>query len=154
MKNYILLAIAAFTFTSCISVKINNEEGLNKVYANHKNSNISAKGTYFENGIVDSDWSNENSSNATKAKFKKANGVSYIKLNTKKKVEVEFHHQVKVEGNIKFEIVDATKNVVFQRDLSQNSDENFELKLNEGEYTIRWDAKNANGSYFLEWKEK
>lgn len=103
---------------------------------------------------MDSDWSNENSSNATKAKFKKANGVSYIKLNTKKKVEVEFHHQVKLDGHIKFEIMDATKNVVFQRDLSQNQDENFELKLNEGEYTIRWDAKNANGSYFLEWKEK
>ena len=149
-----MLVMAVCTFTSIISVKINNEEGLNKIYANHNNSNIRAKGTYFENGVMDSDWSNENSSNATKAKFKKANGVSYIKLNTKKKVEVEFHHQVKLDEHIKFEIMDATKNVVFQRDLSQNQNENFELKLNEGEYTIRWDAKNANGSYFLEWKEK
>lgn len=154
MKNYILFALVALSFTSCISVKVNHEDGLNKVYSTYINPNLSAQGTYFENGVKDSEWSNQNSPNTTQAKFKKANGISYIKLMAKKNMKVEFHHQLKVEGRMRFEILDAKETVIFERDLSQNREEHFDLKLQEGEYIVRWNAHDANGSYFLEWKEK
>ena len=61
---------------------------------------------------------------------------------------------IKLEGNIRFEIIDESKNVLFSRDLTKDKEENFSVDFpNAGNYQIRWISKNATGSYFLEWKQ-
>ncbi len=55
---------------------------------------------------------------------------------------------------MRFEIIDETKNVLFERDLTQSKEENFTIDFPKaGNYKIRWISKNATGSYFLEWKQ-
>ena len=53
-----------------------------------------------------------------------------------------------------FEIVDQNNEVVFNRQLTNSKEENFNLDLAKGDYQVRWNSTNATGSYFLEWKEE
>ena len=149
-----MLLLVMLSLQSCISVKISNDKFDKKQYENVRNTNLTASGTYFENGNVDKDWSNQNSNNSTHASFRDASGISFIKLKANKNVSVQFHHLVKLEGKIKFEVINSKNEVVLERDLNNSIEENFNLELNSGEYVIRWEAKKANGFYFLEWKQK
>ena len=150
----IALIIAMISLQSCISVRVNADVDSNSFYKKADNPSINAQGTFFENGVNDSKWSNSNGSNWTKAKFDDASVTSFVKFETTKKVSVNFHSNIKLEGNIRFEIIDESKNVLFSRDLTKDKEENFSVDFpNAGNYQIRWISKNATGSYFLEWKQ-
>lgn len=152
MKNLIIL-LAIFSVQSCINVRINSTDNINKVFSNVKNPNISATGTFFNFTIKDDTWSNENTFNSTRAKFKNAVGESYIKLKVKNQTTVHFHHLIKVDGYIKLEIINPIDEVVYTKEFTKNEEGSFILYLKKGEYMVKWTAKNADGNYYLEWKE-
>ena len=150
----IALIIAMISLQSCISVRVNADVDSNNFYQKADNPNINFQGTFFENGVNDSKWSNSNGKNWTKAKFEDATVTSFVKFETTKKLTVNFHSNIKVEGDVRFEIIDETKNVLFERDLTQSKEENFTIDFPKaGNYKIRWISKNATGSYFLLWKQ-
>lgn len=150
----IALIIAMISLQSCITVKVNADVDSNSFYAKTTNPNIKSQGTFFENGVGDSKWSNSNGDNWTKAKFEDASGISYIKLNVSKNVTANFHSNIRIDGELHFEVVDKNQNVLFTRHLIKSKEENFTLDLSAGDYQIRWNSKNTSGSYFLEWKEE
>lgn len=150
----IALIIAMISLQSCITVKVNADVDSNSFYAKTTNPNIKSQGTFFENGVGDSKWSNSNGDNWTKAKFEDASGTSYIKLKVSKSLTANFHSNIRIDGELHFEVVDKNQNVLFTRHLTNSKEENFTLDLPSGEYQIRWKSTNATGSYFLEWKEE
>lgn len=52
-------------------------------------------------------------------------------------------------GRLDITVTDAKENVIFEQKDVQNSD--FETKLAEGNYTLRIDADDHSGSYFVSW---
>ena len=153
MKNLILL-LAVFSLHSCISVRVDKTDEVNKVFSHVKNPNVSATVTFLDFEIKDDNWSNQNSFNSTQAKFKNSVGNSSIKLKVTKHTRIDFHHQLRVKGNIKFEIIQPNDEVIYTKEFSSNKEENFSLDLKRGEYIVKWTAQNADGSYYLEWKEQ
>ncbi|WP_413533028.1 hypothetical protein [Empedobacter brevis] len=149
----IALIIAMISFQSCITVKVNADVDSETFYKNFDNPNIKSQGTFFDKGITDSKWSNSNGDNWTKAKFDDISGTSYIKLNVSKKITVNFHSIVQLDGKINFEIVDQNNQVIFNSQLKNSKEEKFALDLAKGDYQVRWTSTNAKGSYFLEWKQ-
>ena len=149
----IALIIAMISLQSCITVKVNADVDSNNFYRKVDNPNIKSQGTFFDKGVGDSKWSNSNGDNWTKAKFEDASGTSYIKLNISKSLTANFHSNIKLEGEMNFEIVDQNNEVVFNRQLTNSKEENFTVDLTKGDYQVRWNSMNATGSYFLEWKQ-
>ena len=70
-----------------------------------------------------------------------------------KSLTANFHSNIKLEGEMIFEIVDQNNEVVFNRQLTNSKEENFTVDLAKGDYQVRWNSTNAIGSYFLEWKQ-
>ena len=128
----IALIIAMISLQSCITVKVNADVDSNNFYRKVDNPNIKSQGTFFDKGVGDSKWSNSNGDNWTKAKF---------------------DSNIKLEGEMMFEIVDQNNEVVFNRQLTNSKEENFTVDLAKGDYQVRWNSTNATGSYFLEWKQ-
>lgn len=149
----IAFIIAMISLQSCITVKVNADVDSNNFYRKVDNPNIKSQGTFFDKGVGDSKWSNSNGDNWTKAKFEDASGTSYIKLNISKSLTVHFHSNIKLEGEMNFEIVDQNNEFVFNRQLTNSKEENFTVDLTKGDYQVRWNSMNATGSYFLEWKQ-
>ncbi|WP_313386595.1 hypothetical protein [Chishuiella sp.] len=154
MKKIIIVALAIFSLQSCISVRVNADVDSRASFSNAETPNITAEGTFFENGVKDSKWSNSNGSNWTKAKFENATGTTYIKLKTKKSLKVDFRSVIHIEGDLAFEIIDANKAVLYASN-AETEEGRFSVNFpKEGEYQIRWKSTSATGNYFLEWKEK
>lgn len=153
MKKYYLF-LAVIALQSCISVRFNSNSDHNKVFKNVSNPNITSTGTFLDFEIKDENWGNENTFNSTFAKFKNSKGNSSIKLKVNRQSIVEFNHKIRVDGDIKFEIINQNDKVIYTKDFTSNVEDNFKLDLNRGEYIVKWTAKNATGNYFLEWKEK
>lgn len=149
----ITLIIAIISLQSCITVRVNTDVDSNSFYSKANNPNIKSQGTFFDKGVNDSKWSNSNGDNWTKAKFENATGVSYIKLNISKSLTANFHSNIKIDGEVHFDIIDNSQNVVLSRHLTNSKEENFTVDLPVGNYQVRWNTTNAKGSYFLEWKE-
>lgn len=154
MKRIAVFIVAIFTLQSCISVRVNADVDPNAHFTKADNPNIKVQGTYFVEGFSDVSWSNSNNYNSAKAKFEKSAGTTYIKLNIKKKMSVEFRSDIKLKGNLNFTIIDNNQNVLFERSLNDSKEEIFSVDFpKSGEYQVRWNQQNATGSYFLEWKE-
>lgn len=151
----IALIIALISLQSCITVRVNADVDSSSFYSKETNPDIKVQGTFFENGTNDSKWSNSNGDNWTKASFKDASVTSYVKFETTKSLTANFHHKLKLEGSVRFEIIDENKNVLFSRDFKDSKEENFTVDFPKaGNYQIRWVSKEASGSYFLEWKQE
>lgn len=154
MKKLAVLVVAIFTLQSCISVRVNADVDPNARFTKADNPNIKVQGTYFVEGFSDTKWSNSNNYNSAKAKFDESTGTTYIKLDIKKKMSVEFRSVVNLKGNLEFKIIDKNENVLFERSLNDSKEEIFTVDFpKSGEYQVRWTQKEATGSYFLEWKE-
>lgn len=154
MKKIAVLIIAIFTLQSCISVRVNADIDPNAHYTKADNPNIKVQGTYFVEGFSDEKWSNSNNYNSTKAKFEKSTGTTYIKLDVKKKMSVEFRSIIKLKGDLNFKIIDKNESILFERHLNDSKEEVFTVDFpKSGDYQIIWNQQAATGSYFLEWKE-
>lgn len=147
---YLLFLIS---LQACVTVKVNSTDDQNSSFRQIKNPNLSATGTFLDFEKKDDHWSNHNTFNSTQAEFKNSVGNSSIKLKVKKNTDVQFHHQLKIKGEIKMEIINARNEVIYSKNYTNDTEEHFELKLKSGEHIIKWTANDANGSYFLEWKE-
>lgn len=152
MKKIISLVSLGLLVFSCTTVNILNPE--NQMYRSEMPENITASGTHFDGQITDESWGNRTEKNYSVAQFKNYNSGSFVKLQISKPVKIEIHQLVKLNaGNLKFQL--KQKNAVLKEKYFQSdAEEFFQMELESpGTYELYWTGENANGSYFIEWKE-
>lgn len=152
MKKIISLVCLTLITISCTTVNILKPE--NRIYRSEIPENIIASGTHFDGQITDESWGNRTEENYSFARFKNYSNGSFVQLEISKPVKIEIHQIVKLNaGNLKFQL--KQKDVVLKEKYFQSdAEEFFQVELEEpGTYALFWTGENANGSYFIEWKE-
>ncbi len=152
MKKIISLVSLGLLVFSCTTVNILNPE--NRMYRSQLPENITASGTHFEGQITEESWGNRTEENYSFARFKNYNNGSFVQLEISKPLRIEIHQIVKLNaGNLRFQLKQNGK-VLNENSFQTDAEESFPVELeNPGTYDLYWTGENANGSYFIEWKE-
>lgn len=121
-----------------------------------KNPNIETSGTHFENPTTERTWSNANGDSYTKAKYKAYNGITFVKINTKKDMKLLLNYDLKVEkGELEMQIIDSKGTILFQKTAEKDEIGSTELAFKSDEkYQIKFIGTDTKGSYFCQWIEQ
>ncbi|MGC4040597.1 MAG: hypothetical protein QM710_07400 [Flavobacterium sp.] len=119
------------------------------------NKSLVSSGTYFGSKITDSKWGNVNGKSYTSANYSEYSGFTYVKLFAMKPMNVALNYEVELEkGELEIEVVDSKNEVVFKQNFPASKKGSTNVDLKQGEdYQIRFNGKQAKGSYFCQWKE-
>lgn len=119
------------------------------------NQFLISSGTYFDSKITDSKWGNTNGKSYTSAKYSDYSGITHVKLLAMKPMNVSLDYAIEVKkGILEMEVVDSNNNVVFKQNFTTSEKGITSLDLKQGlDYQIRFNGKQAKGSYFCQWKE-
>lgn len=152
MKKILFLLTLA-TLQSCLSVRVHTTDDTLNYFKNVSNPNVYATGTYLDFEQQNEQWSNQNTSYSTSAKFSHSTGNSSVLLHVNRITKVDFHHEIELKGRMKFEVINPQNEIVYTKDFTQLTHDNFSLNLKKGKYVVKWTAQNASGRYALEWRE-
>lgn len=154
MKKNITLFIISISFglSSCASLLV--QETPNRQFDEQSLEEVLVSGTHFDQEIKDKNWSNYNGENFSQVRFQNYSGGSFVKLDIKKPIEIEFHQVIQLNsGELEFNIIGKNQNF-YNDHITSASDHIFKIKFDKpGNYKLHWNGNNANGSYFIEWKE-
>lgn len=120
-----------------------------------ENKLLVSSGTYFDSQIEDKGWRNSNGKSYTSANYSDYSGLSYVKLFAMKPMNAALNYTIEIKkGELEIEVVDSNNNVVFKKDFTASEKGIANIDLKQGEdYQIRFNGRQAKGSYFCQWKE-
>lgn len=126
-----------------------------KVSTDWDNKFLISSGTYFDSKITDSKWGNSNGKSYTSADYSEYTGFTYVKLLAKKPMNVSLNYDIELKkGALEMQVVDSNNTIIYKQNFETSEKGIANVALKEGEnYQIRFNGKQAKGSYFCQWKE-
>lgn len=119
------------------------------------NKFLISSGTYFDTKVTDSKWGNVNGKSYTSANYSEYSGFTYVKLLAMKPMNISLNYDIELKnGSLEMQLVDSNNTVVFTQNFEASEKGIAKVDLKQGEdYQIRFNGKQAKGSYFCQWKE-
>lgn len=119
------------------------------------NKFLISSGTYFDTKVTDSKWGNVNGKSYTSANYSEYSGFTYVKLLAMKPMNISLSYDIELKkGSLEMQVVDSNNTVVFTQNFEASEKGTAKVDLKQGEdYQIRFNGKQAKGSYFCQWKE-
>lgn len=152
MKKLLTFICLSFILFSCTTINVLKPQS--RMYGSEISETINASGTHFDGQANDKSWGNKTEENYSFAKFKNYNNGSYVNLEISHPVKIEIHQIVTLNtGKLYFKIK-QNDGILKEKLFQSRAEDFFQVEFEKpGNYQLYWTGENANGSYFIEWKE-
>lgn len=123
-----------------------------------QNPHIIASGTHFADGVKDKSWKNSNGPDFTKADFKAYSGETYVTIRVTEETDVLFSFNIRLTGgSLEVSLTDEAGRVeqlaYAEGKAVANTNEKRHTLQPGTEYRLRFNGRNAKGTYFCKWLE-